>query len=102
MQRSSGAGGARRVIPDFLVSSYTAALQRAKTETKVIMVVLTCEEHESDADFKQCGHSLTRRGCTLIVHRSGLADSELVRTLNAEGILAWGGDVRERDAHQGE
>lgn len=33
--------------------------------------------------------------------RNVLTDPELLRTLAAEGILCWGGDVRDRDAYQG-
>lgn len=43
----------RNVLPDFLVCGYEEALARAKRELKVLMVVLTCEEHDDDLHFKR-------------------------------------------------
>lgn len=45
--------GERRSVPDFWVGGYESALRRAKEEVKVLMVVLTCDEHEDDAEFKR-------------------------------------------------
>lgn len=47
-----GGEGGRKVLPDFFVGSYEDAVKRAKEEIKVLMVVLTCEEHENDVEFK--------------------------------------------------
>lgn len=58
---SSGSGlrervnveNAVRAIPDFIIGSYDDAIQRAKDQVKVLMVVLTCEEHGDDTAFKR-------------------------------------------------
>ncbi|KAM0748068.1 hypothetical protein T439DRAFT_304402 [Meredithblackwellia eburnea MCA 4105] len=76
-------GGGRGGIPDFFVGGYEEALKKAKDELRILMVVLTCEEHDDDRDFK----------------RNVLTDSELLRALTNEKILCWGGDIRERDAY---
>lgn len=48
-----GAAAARAVLPDFFVGGYEAAVREAKGDIKVLMVVLTCDEHESDGEFKR-------------------------------------------------
>lgn len=45
--------GLRKAVPDFIVAGYEETLQRAKEESKILMVVLTCEEHDDDAAFKR-------------------------------------------------
>ncbi|KAK4701641.1 FAS-associated factor 2, partial [Phenoliferia sp. Uapishka_3] len=81
--RSRNAAG-RTNLPDFIVGGYEDALRRAKEELKVLMVVLTCEEHDDDAPFK----------------RNVLTDPDFLRALSNERILCWGGDIRDRDAYQ--
>ncbi|KAL8283889.1 hypothetical protein RQP46_005321 [Phenoliferia psychrophenolica] len=76
--------GRRVALPDFVVGGYEDALRRAKEELRVLMVVLTCEEHEDDVEFK----------------RNVLTDADLIRALASERVLCWGGDIRDRDAYQ--
>lgn len=52
-RRNSGGSGAKKILPDFLVGSYQEAVRKAKKEIKVLMIVLTCEEHEDDEEFKK-------------------------------------------------
>jgi hypothetical protein len=33
--------------------------------------------------------------------RSVLTDADLAKYLSAQGVLCWGGDIRDRDAYQG-
>jgi FAS-associated factor 2 len=42
-------------LPDFYIDGYEAAVKRAKDDIKVLMVVLTCDEHQDDEDFKRSG-----------------------------------------------
>lgn len=49
------------------------------------MVVLVCNEHEDDAQFK----------------REVLADPELVRCVKEREMLVWGADIRTREGYQG-
>ncbi|GAA6063056.1 hypothetical protein JCM10212_003001 [Sporobolomyces blumeae] len=71
-------------LPDFFVGGYEEALRKARDDMRVLMVVLSCEEHEQDEAFK----------------RQVLADQELVKALKDENVFVWGGDVMERDAYQ--
>ncbi|GAA5866244.1 hypothetical protein JCM8547_007215 [Rhodosporidiobolus lusitaniae] len=87
LSRRGGAGqheadGAR--LPPFFVGGYEAALRKARDERRVLMVVLSHEEHDADAAFKQ----------------DVLTNPELVKTLTEENVLVWGGDVSERDGYQ--
>ncbi|BGP19349.1 hypothetical protein JCM10213_006855 [Rhodosporidiobolus nylandii] len=75
--------GERR-LPAFFVGGYEAALKKAKDEMRLLMVVLSSEEHELDRAFK----------------RDILSDPALVKELEEENVLVWGGDVGERDAFQ--
>lgn len=51
----NGAAGAEhgRVLPDFMACGYEQAVKRAKEDIKVMMVVLTCDEHQYDEEFKK-------------------------------------------------
>lgn len=49
-------------------------------------MVLTCGEHEDDAQFK----------------KEVLADQELVRVLKEKDVLVWAADSRIREGYQGE
>jgi FAS-associated factor 2 len=42
----------RRAVPDFWVGGYEEALSKAKGDVRVLLVVLTCEEHDDDTSFK--------------------------------------------------
>lgn len=50
-RRNSGVG--RKVLPNFFIGSYEDALKRAKEDIRILMVILTCEEHENDVEFKK-------------------------------------------------
>lgn len=43
---------ARRAVPDFWIGGYEDALTKAKGDVRVLLVILTCEEHDDDASFK--------------------------------------------------
>lgn len=66
-RRNSGSGGAKKVLPDFLVGSYDEAVRKAKMEIKVLMIVLTCEEHEDDEEFKKFVFMLFGLMCSMDV-----------------------------------
>ncbi|KAA1085675.1 hypothetical protein PGT21_014857 [Puccinia graminis f. sp. tritici] len=69
-------------LPEFLLLGYDDAVQKARDELKVLMVVLVSEEHDDVYQFK----------------RGTLMDEELLNLLRTKDILVWGGDVKERDA----
>ena len=80
--RRGGTTGPR--IPDFYIGSYDEALRFARDEMRILMVVLTSEEHERDERFKR-----------------EVLISEVVNDLvDEERIVIWGGDVSDRDAYQ--
>ncbi|SCV72798.1 BQ2448_4335 [Microbotryum intermedium] len=83
-RRSGSNSSARKALPDFWIGSYESALKKANDDFQVLMVVLTCDEHEDDELFK----------------RRVLTDTELLNALAREKILVWGGDVRDVDAYQ--
>lgn len=79
-----GGGGTGPRIPEFYIGSYDEALRFARDEMRILMVVLTSEEHERDERFKR----------EVLV-------SEVVNDLvDEERIVVWGGDVSDRDAYQ--
>jgi len=49
--RRRGAGTGRKALPEFWVGSYDSAVRKAKNEARVMMVVLTCEEHQNHDQF---------------------------------------------------
>lgn len=51
--RTGRAGSSRKTLPDFVVDGYEAAVKRAKEDIKILMVVLTCDEHQDDEEFKR-------------------------------------------------
>jgi len=75
----------RKMLPDFFIGGYDAALRLAQQEARVLCVILTCEEHDDVPPFR----------------RDVLTDPELVRVLTDNNIISWGGDVRDRDGYQG-
>jgi FAS-associated factor 2 len=84
-RRGGGPGSKMKTLPDFFLGGYDAALRLAQREARVLCIILTSEEHDDVPAFR----------------RDVLADPEFVRTLTDNHIIAWGGDVRERDAYQG-
>lgn len=80
-----GTSGEETELPEFFVGGYEQALRKARDELRLLMVILTCEEHDEDEAFK----------------RRVLTDPELIKSLKDEKVIVWGGDVTERDAYQG-
>lgn len=85
IKRRTGGGNKMKTLPDFFLGGYDAALKLAQREARVLCVILTSEEHDDVPAFR----------------RDVLTDPEFVRTLTDNHIIAWGGDVRERDGYQG-
>ncbi|GAA5883135.1 hypothetical protein JCM16303_006108 [Sporobolomyces ruberrimus] len=79
-----GTSGEETELPEFFVGGYEQALRKARDELRLLMVILTCEEHDEDEAFK----------------RRVLTDPELIKSLKDEKVIVWGGDVTERDAYQ--
>ncbi|KAH8926296.1 hypothetical protein BT69DRAFT_1278953 [Atractiella rhizophila] len=77
-------GGTSKMLPEFLRCGYSEALQAAKDELKILMVVLSSAEHEDDEGFR----------------KTVLTDQNLRRTISENDILVWGGDIKYRDAFQ--
>ncbi|KAJ6475826.1 hypothetical protein C8R47DRAFT_1052641 [Mycena vitilis] len=73
----------RKVLPDFTLGTYEAALRVCQRDHRIACIVLVSEEHDDVPEFK----------------RSTLTDPTLVRLLHANDILVWGGDVRDREAY---
>ena len=73
-------------LPHFHVGGYSDALRVTKEEIKVMMVILTSREHGDVEYFR----------------KSVLVDQDLVSLLSRPEFVVWGGDVKEREAYQGE
>ncbi|EPQ51567.1 hypothetical protein GLOTRDRAFT_65747, partial [Gloeophyllum trabeum ATCC 11539] len=71
----------KKVLPDFVVSSYEEALRRCEREARIGCVVLVSEEHDDVAEFK----------------RTTLTDPKFVHLLHSNNFVVWGGDVRDPD-----
>lgn len=41
------------MLPEFQAVGYEQAIKMAKEEIKVLMIVLTCDEHQWDEEFKK-------------------------------------------------
>ncbi|TFK47346.1 hypothetical protein OE88DRAFT_1738644 [Heliocybe sulcata] len=78
----AAAGDGKKVLPDFVVSSYEEALRKCERETRVGCVVLVSEEHDDVAEFK----------------RATLTHPKLVHLMHSNNFVVWGGDVRDPDA----
>lgn len=59
-------------------------MAKAKREFKVLVVFLGCEEHDDEVEF-----------------REALVGGMLGEGLRREGVLCWGGDVGDQEAHEG-
>jgi FAS-associated factor 2 len=73
-------------ILDFYPGPYKEFLRSIRADPKLGVVILCCAEHEDDEVFK----------------RDVLLNAELGRTFREKNIAVWGGDVREREAYQGQ
>ncbi|KIM56559.1 hypothetical protein SCLCIDRAFT_237095 [Scleroderma citrinum Foug A] len=69
-----------RVLPDFFDGTYDELLDICQKEGRVACVVLVSEEHDDVPVFK----------------RTTLTDPKLVRMMNDNNFVVWGGDVRDR------
>ncbi|KZO90637.1 hypothetical protein CALVIDRAFT_542498 [Calocera viscosa TUFC12733] len=74
----------RKILPDFWIGSYKTALDTAKKDIRILCVILMSEEHQDMSEFR----------------RNVLTDPDLVRVLTDNAILAWAGDVRDREAYE--
>ena len=70
-------------LPNFLECSHASALRAATDELKLLFVYLHAPEHPGSRAF-----------C-----RDVLAHPDVVAVVNSPSFTAWGGDVRETDAH---
>ena len=82
----SGLSQAEKVLPDFMFGTYEAFLRACEREMKIGLVVLVSEEHSDVPEFK----------------RTTLTDPTFVDMTYDNNILAWGGDVRTKEAWSGE
>ncbi|KAJ7489513.1 hypothetical protein FB451DRAFT_1390665 [Mycena latifolia] len=73
----------RKVLPDFMLSTYEEALRVCQRDFRIGCIVLVSEEHDDVPEFK----------------RTTLTDPALVRLLHTNDIVVWGGDVRDREAY---
>lgn len=95
---------ASRTLPDFFIGSYEsfAKVCAKETEAKIGCVVLVSEEHDDVPEFKRYVSMLPFiYATTHVCCRSTLTDPELVRLIQENDILVWGGDIRDRDAWSG-
>jgi hypothetical protein len=73
-------------LPDFYRGPYKEFLRGIRADPKLGVVILCCAEHEDDEAFK----------------REVLLNDELGRVFREKNIAVWAGDVRDREAYQGE
>ncbi|KAI0828539.1 hypothetical protein BC628DRAFT_75680 [Trametes gibbosa] len=71
-----------KLLPDFYLGSYEDFARTCQRDVKIGCVVIVSEEHDDVAEFK----------------RSTLTDPALVRLIQENDILVWGGDIRDREA----
>ncbi|KAI0354051.1 hypothetical protein OH77DRAFT_1426463 [Trametes cingulata] len=71
-----------KLLPDFFLGSYEEFARTCQKDIKIGCIVIVSEEHDDVAEFK----------------RSTLTDPALVRLIQENDILVWGGDIRDREA----
>ncbi|KAI0683522.1 hypothetical protein C8Q76DRAFT_762755 [Earliella scabrosa] len=71
-----------KLLPDFFLGGYEEFARTCQRDVKIGCVVIVSEEHDDDAEFK----------------RSTLTDPSLLRVIQENEILVWGGDIRDREA----
>ncbi|TFK78398.1 hypothetical protein K466DRAFT_668456 [Polyporus arcularius HHB13444] len=80
---SSGVGeGELKLLPDFFLGGYEEFARTCQKDIKIGCVIIVSEEHDDVAEFK----------------RSTLTDPSLLRVIQENDILVWGGDIRDREA----
>lgn len=94
--------GVTKFLPDFFLGSYEEFVRMCERNAKIGCVVLVSEEHDDVPEFMRyvllyvnLMHSLTPAG------RSTLTDSTLLKVIQEEDIMVWGGDIRDREAWSG-
>ncbi|OBZ77554.1 UBX domain-containing protein 3 [Grifola frondosa] len=76
-----GHDGEVKFLPDFFLGSYEDFARTCQRDATIGCVILVSEEHDDVAEFK----------------RSTLTDPTFVQLIQDNGILVWGGDIRDRD-----
>lgn len=77
-------GDMRVALPSFVPGSYSDALQQAKREIKVLVVLLLSRAHGDDALFRS----------------RVLTDRTLLDVLKQDDFVVWGGYVQDREPHR--
>ncbi|EMD32464.1 hypothetical protein CERSUDRAFT_118799 [Gelatoporia subvermispora B] len=70
-----------KLLPDFYIGSYEDFVRTCQRDMKIGCVILVSEEHDDVPEFK----------------RSTLVDPAFVQLVTDNGILVWGGDIRDRE-----
>ncbi|KDN35818.1 hypothetical protein K437DRAFT_241485 [Tilletiaria anomala UBC 951] len=73
-----------RIPTNLLTTSYNQAIQQAKDEHKILVIVLESLEHQHCEQFR----------------REVLLNEKFVNVISRRDFLVWGGDIGERDAYQ--
>ncbi|RPD56562.1 hypothetical protein L226DRAFT_531309 [Lentinus tigrinus ALCF2SS1-7] len=80
---SSGAAeGDLKLLPDFFLGGYEEFARTCQKDIKIGCIVIVSDEHDDVPEFK----------------RSTLTDPSLLRVIQENDILVWGGDIRDREA----
>ncbi|EPS97134.1 hypothetical protein FOMPIDRAFT_110679 [Fomitopsis schrenkii] len=74
--------GVTKLLPDFFLGSYEEFVRMCERNAKIGCVVLVSEEHDDVPEFK----------------RSTLTDPTLLKLIQENEIMVWGGDIRDREA----
>ncbi|KAH9925980.1 uncharacterized protein B0H18DRAFT_1007240 [Fomitopsis serialis] len=77
-----GGEGVTKFLPDFFLGSYEEFVRTCERGAKIGCVVLVSEEHDDVPEFK----------------RGTLTDPTLIKLIQDNDILVWGGDIRDREA----
>lgn len=80
--RSRGDTTTGRVLPDFFLGSYEEAMRTCQRQLRIGCVILVSDEHQDAAEFK----------------RTTLTDPHFVNFLQNNDFIAWGGDIRDKEA----
>ncbi|CCM01252.1 uncharacterized protein FIBRA_03301 [Fibroporia radiculosa] len=68
-------------LPDFFLGSYENFVRTCEKSAKIGCVILVSEEHDDVPEFK----------------RSTLTDPTLLKLVQENDIIVWGGDIRDKD-----
>ncbi len=99
---SSGVGeGELKLLPDFFLGGYEEFARTCQKDIKVGCVIIVSEEHDDVAEFKRSDSRFLLSASTDPLFRSTLTDPSLLRVIQENDILVWGGDIRDREAWGG-